>query len=67
MLHLYEVVRTKKDYPDLNVTTENIGTVVDVLVNGKAYTVEFFDENNETIEKALYTEFKEDELVSVEQ
>lgn len=65
MLNLYDVVKTKTDYPDLFLTKENIGTIVDVLNNGEAYTVEFLDENNETIEEALFVEFNESELVLI--
>ncbi|MBR5518635.1 MAG: DUF4926 domain-containing protein, partial [Clostridia bacterium] len=47
-------------------TKENIGTIVDKLSNGKAYTVEFLDENNDTIEEALFTEFGENDLILIE-
>ena len=66
MFNLYDVVRTKKDYPELSLTKENIGTIVDKLSNGKAYTVEFLDENNDTIEEALFTEFGENDLILIE-
>lgn len=65
MLNLYDVVKTKKDYPDLSLTKENIGAVVDVLNGGEAYTVEFIDDSGDTIEDALFTEFKENDLILI--
>lgn len=62
MLKLYDVVRVKKDYPELSLTTKNIGTIVDVLNDGEAYTVEFVDESGDTIEDALFIEFKKNVL-----
>lgn len=66
MFNLYDVVRTKKDYPELSLTKENTGAIVDILSNGKAYTVEFLDENDDTIEEALFTEFGENDLILIE-
>ena len=62
MFELLDIVRVKKEYPELSLTTNNIGTIVDVHNGGEAYTVEFIDKNGDTIEKALYTEFTESEL-----
>lgn len=64
MLKLYETVGVKKDYPELGITTKNEGCVIDILANGKAYVVEFFDEDGETIEKSLLKDFLEEELMS---
>ena len=66
MFNLYDIVKTKKDYPELFVTKENIGTVVDVLNSGEAYTIEFINEDGETIEDALFKEFKENELIRID-
>ena len=65
MLNLYDVVKTKKDYPNLSLKKENIGTVVDILNGGDAYTIEFLDENNDTIEEALFYEFNGSDLVLI--
>ena len=65
MFELLDIVRVKKEYPELSLTPNNIGTIVDVHNGGEAYTVEFVDENLETIEEALYTEFAESELEKV--
>ena len=62
MLELFDVVRVKKEYPELSLTPKNRGTIVDVHNGGEAYTVEFIDEKGETVEKALYKEFTASEL-----
>ena len=62
MLELLDVVRVKKEYPELSLTPQNRGTIVDIHNDGEAYTVEFIDEKGETIEKALYKDFTESEL-----
>ena len=62
MLKLYDVVKTKRDYPEYELKTIHKGAIVDVINDGEAYTVEFIDENGDTIESALYTEFQENEL-----
>ncbi|MEG2323498.1 MAG: DUF4926 domain-containing protein [Anaerovoracaceae bacterium] len=62
MLHELDVVRLKKDRTDLGIKSTYEGTIVDVLGNGEAFTVEFFDELGETIMEGLYSEFSEEEL-----
>lgn len=62
MFELHDIVRVKKEYPELSLSPNNIGTIVDIHNGGEAYTVEFIDENLETIEEALYKEFTESEL-----
>lgn len=57
-----DVVRLKKDDATLGIMSSYIGTIVDVHNNGEAYTVEFFDNDNETIMEGLYAEFSPDEL-----
>ena len=42
------------------------GTIVDILGNGKAFTVEFFDEDGNTIEASLCTEYTPEQLQKVE-
>ena len=66
MLKLYDIVKLKKDRLDIGVKANNIGTIIDIIENGKAYTVEFFDENNETIEESIFEHFEERDLISVE-
>ena len=65
MFNLYDVVRVKRDYPDLSLKTKNIGTIVDIQNNGESYTVEFVDENGDTIEEALFENFREEELLLI--
>lgn len=65
MFNLYDVVMVKRDYPNLSLTPKNIGTIVDIQNNGEAYTVEFVNENGDTIEEALLEYFREDELLPI--
>ena len=62
MFNLYDIVKLKKDRPDIGVYTTNVGVIVDYVKNDNVYTVEFFDENDETIKKALFEYFSPDEL-----
>lgn len=57
MLKLFDTVTLKNDDPETGVKAGTEGTIVDVLGNGKAFTVEFFDEDGNTIEASLYTEY----------
>ena len=66
MFKLYDVVKLKNSRPDIGIKENNMGSIIDIIGNGKAYTVEFFDENNETIEESIYEYFEEDDLISVE-
>lgn len=50
MLKLFDIVTLKNDDPETRVKAGTEGTIVDVLGNGKAFTVEFFDEDGNTIE-----------------
>ncbi|HHU05546.1 MAG TPA: DUF4926 domain-containing protein [Clostridiales bacterium] len=62
MLKLLDVVRLKEDNVKYGVKASYRGTIVDVLNCGEAFTIEFFDENGETVEAALFTEFTPDEI-----
>ena len=66
MFSLYDIVKLKEDDKSHGVKKSFTGTVVDVLGKGEAYTVEFFDDTGETIEDALLTEYKAEDLVLVE-
>ena len=46
MLKLFDTVTLKNDDPETGVKAGTEGTIVDVLGNGKAFTVEFFDEDD---------------------
>ena len=63
MLKLHDVVKLKKDREDLGISSSDLGSVVDILQGGEAYIVEFIDDEGETIEDSLFTEFTESELV----
>ena len=62
MFKEHDIVRIKKDDPEHGVRDTYIGVIVDVLTPG-LYTVEFMDENAETITKALYRFYTDAELV----
>lgn len=62
MLALYDVVRLREDDPAHGVKKSYKGAIVDILAGGEAYTVEFFNDDDETIEDALFTEYTEDQL-----
>ena len=66
MLKLYDVVKLKNSRPEISVTEDNTGTIIDIVENGKAYSVEFFDENDQTIEESIYEYFDESDLILVE-
>ena len=66
MFKLYDVVKLIKNRPDIGIKDNNIGTIIDIVENGRAYTVEFMDENNETIEESIYNYFDETELILAE-
>ena len=53
MLKLFDTVTLKNDDPETGVKAGTVGTIVDVLGNGKAFTVEFFDEDGNTKEASL--------------
>ncbi len=57
-----DVVRLKELDPQLGVTPKNIGSVVDIIDEGKAYIVEFIDDNGETIGESLFQTYTEDQL-----
>ena len=63
MLALYDVVKLKNPEPSLGLTVENIGFVIDILNNGKAYVIEFIDSDGNTIEDSLFVDFTEDQLI----
>ncbi len=65
MLNVNQLVRLKEDDLSVNVKKEYLGTIVDILGNGKHYTIEFIDESGDSIEEALYKTYSEDELIIV--
>lgn len=64
-LQLFDCVKLKSDDLKHNVKTTDIGTIVDVLNNGEAFTVEFLNSDNQTIEDALYTSYTSDQLIKI--
>lgn len=66
MFKLLDIVRLKEDDLEVGVKKTYTGTIVDVLGNGEAFTVEFIDENGDMIEKAIMKEYTADQLILVE-
>lgn len=66
MLKLYDIVKLKKEDKKFGIKPTYIGSIVDIINNGEAYTVEFINPNGDTIEKALMTEFSENELIKID-
>ena len=65
MFKLLDVVAITHNDDEHGVKKGFIGTIVDVHAGGEAYTVEFLDDKGETIEEALFTDYKQEELVLV--
>ena len=68
MISLYDTVKLKKDRADIGVLSSYSGAVIDVVdYKGETlYTVEFFDEDGETIEDSISVYFRVDDLELVE-
>lgn len=66
MFSLYDIVSLKEDDALHNVKKEYRGTIVAVVNNGKAFTIEFIDNNGNTIEDALFTEYEPNDIYLVE-
>lgn len=62
MFELYDTVVLLEDDPETGVKAGTEGTIVDIQDSGKAYTVEFFDENGDTIEEALFRDYLPEQL-----
>ena len=62
MFALYDIVVLREDDPEAGVKAGTEGTVVDIQDGGKVYTVEFFDENGDTIEDALFKDYLPEQL-----
>lgn len=47
---LFDVIALTTDLPDYNLRHGQVGTVVEILANGKAFEVEFSDRDGRTFE-----------------
>lgn len=65
MLKLYDIVSINRDDNQHGLVKGQQGTVVDVLSDGEAFIVEFFDEDGNTIEDALFANYKPADLILV--
>ena len=63
--HVLDVVSLVRDDPAHKVKREYTGTIVDILNDGEAYTIEFIDEEGNTVEDALLTEYKRCDIKKV--
>lgn len=66
MTELLDIVTLRNDDPETGIKAGTEGTIVDVLGNGKAFAVEFFDEDGNTIEVSLCAEYTPEQLQKVE-
>lgn len=62
MFKEYDTVRLKYDDDEVGVKATFTGTIVDVPAAG-VFTIEFFDEDGDTVMPALYKTYTADELV----
>ena len=63
MFSLYDIVILKTDRPDVNLTKGLEGVIIDYVEADNVYSVEFYDENGETIEDSVLAYFTPDELL----
>jgi len=57
-----DVVKLKQPNKKIGITKNHTGTIVDVHIPGKVFTVEFINDEHNTIFTSLLTEFTVDEL-----
>lgn len=64
MLELLDCVKLKDPakYKAIDVPEGETGTIVDIVGDGEAYTVEFLDEEGYTYEKSIWPYYSADEL-----
>lgn len=57
-----DIVRLKKDDPAAGVRSTDVGAIV-AAHSPHCFTIEFIDDEGNTIEAALHKEYSEDELI----
>ena len=62
----FDLVRLKKDDPETGITIEHIGTIVDIIPNTEACTIDFVDDEGFSNYKALIKHYLLSDLVLVE-
>lgn len=65
MLNIYDIVSINRDDEAHGLVKGQQGTIVDVLLNGEAFVVEFFDKEGNTIEDALFADYKLADLLLI--
>lgn len=66
MLKIHSLVSLKEDDKETGIRKGTVGTVVYIHADGEAYTIEFFDGDNDTIETTFDKEFTEEELQPID-
>ena len=62
MIKLYDVVRLIVDDNENGISKGSVGTVIDILDNGAAYTIEFQTSDSESDVDAPICDYREDAL-----
>lgn len=65
MLGLHDIVKINHDDKVHGVEKGQQGTIIDILADGDAFVVEFYDNDGNTIEDALFVDYASDELILV--
>ena len=65
MFELYDIVKLKKDREDIGVKSTYEGTIIDYVQPDDVYSVEFYDDNGDTIDESIYAYFSPNELILV--
>ena len=66
MFHEFDIVRLKENDLTAGVLTSYTGIIVDIVDGSDCCTVEFFDDNGDTIYASVMKEYFFNELVLVE-
>ena len=59
---LHDTIKIKRDRKDANVKKGDIGTIIDIHDQGEAFSIEFFDADNETIMESMLKIFYPEEI-----
>ena len=65
MLGLHDIVKINHDDKEHGVEKGQQGTIIDILADGDAFVEEFYDNDGNTIEDALFVDYASDELILV--
>ena len=65
MFKLFEAVRLREDDTKNGITTDQIGTIVDIQNSGEAYTVEFTDRTKDGLDAMTLDDYRPEQLAGV--